>query len=457
MRNDGMMLFVTRFALGLALTMLTASGALAQAEKSLDKCQKAAAKQSAAFVAGRTKALQKCLQKISAEIIKSDAANTAGAAKACAASLRKLVNQDAPGKTVAEKAKGKMRKACDPAVVPGLKHTTNQVLSLTPAGVAEGLEAEGIESYCQAFGGDSAFGSVEEWVDCQIAGGTCESNQNIATQYPRAIEWLTDVKPHILALGAVQKYTDAAAAVDQILLALDANSDMTLDINCGPGDGLCGNGTMDAGEECDGVNLDGETCVTQGFPEGGTLACKGNCGFNYQGCTSGSFSKTGQTTVYTAGDDGDIQAGPPFAFTDNGDGTITDDNTGFMWEKFSDDSGINDQDTGYTWSAAFGKIAALNTMPCFAGYCDWRLPNIRELQSILDLGRSSPAIDPVFNNGCTLGCTVLTCSCTQPKPMWSSTTYVASTGQAWFINFQTGRLDPNPKTISQQVRAVRGP
>lgn len=43
--------------------------------------------------------------------------------------------------------------------------------------------------------------------------------------------------------------------------------------------------------------------------------------------------KTGQTMSYGAGDDGDVQAGLPPAYTDNGDGTITDRNTGLMWEK----------------------------------------------------------------------------------------------------------------------------
>ncbi len=54
--------------------------------------------------------------------------------------------------------------------------------------------------------------------------------------------------------------------------------------NGGP---VCGNGVIETGEVCDGSNLGGETCVSQGF-SGGTLACNGSCtGFDTSGCTSG--------------------------------------------------------------------------------------------------------------------------------------------------------------------------
>lgn len=78
-------------------------------------------------------------------------------------------------------------------------------------------------------------------------------------------------------------------------------------------------------------------------------------------------------------------------FVDNGDGTIMDQATGLMWVQ--DDSGY-----GMFWEDALGFAETLS----FAGYGDWRLPNAKELQSILDYTRSpdttsSAAIDPVFN------------------------------------------------------------
>lgn len=80
-------------------------------------------------------------------------------------------------------------------------------------------------------------------------------------------------------------------------------------------------------------------------------------------------------------------------FTDNGNGTITDRATGLMWMK--DDNGA-----GVTWEAALRYAHSSS----HAGYRDWRLPNAKELQSIVDYSRSpatthSAAIDPMF--GCT--------------------------------------------------------
>jgi hypothetical protein len=70
-----------------------------------------------------------------------------------------------------------------------------------------------------------------------------------------------------------------------------------------------------------------------------------------------------------------------------------------MWEKLSDDGSVHDQDTTYEWSppsSVFDKANDLNTM-AFAGYTDWRLPNINELQSIVDYGAASPAVNPIFD------------------------------------------------------------
>lgn len=449
-----------RLSLVTALSLLLAVPTWAQAPKSLDKCQKAAAKLSAGFLAARNKAIQKCLQKISGELIKGNEPNVSGAAKTCAASFRKLVNSDAPAKQLADKAKGKIRKACDPSVNAKLTHTTDQVLSLTPIGVSEGIEAKRVEGYCFSFGGDSSFDSVEEWVDCQLAGGTCESNQNISVQYPRALEWLAAVKTQIQGLGMAQKYLDAVAAIDAMRLALDSDSNMTLDINCGPGDSLCGNGSIDANEQCDGVNLNSQTCVSVGFPDGGTLACQGNCGFNYQGCVSGTFSQTGQATPFPDldNDDGEVKAGPPFSYVDNGDGTITDQNSGFMWEKLSDDASIHKGTTSYTWANGFAKITTLNTMPCFAGHCDWRMPNRHELASILHMGKHNPSTHDVFNSGCVPNCTVTTCSCTPSIGFWTSTTRNSGGGtNAWFFVFDDGSSSVSSKSSTLAVRAVRGP
>lgn len=105
------------------------------------------------------------------------------------------------------------------------------------------------------------------------------------------------------------------------------------------------------------------------------------------------------------------------SFSDNGDETISDAATGLMWTK--DDSG-----EGMIWQDAL-SYAENNE---FAGYSDWRLPNAKELQSILDYSRSpqstsSAAIDPMFN------CTQISNEAEEADYpfFWSSTTHASWT------------------------------
>jgi len=80
-------------------------------------------------------------------------------------------------------------------------------------------------------------------------------------------------------------------------------------------------------------------------------------------------------------------------FHDNHDGTISDQATGLMWEKTDSGKGMN-------WQKALTWVAQKNS-ESYLGYKDWRLPNAKELQSIVDYNRSpqttaSPALSPMF-------------------------------------------------------------
>jgi hypothetical protein len=185
---------------------------------------------------------------------------------------------------------------------------------------------------------------------------------------------------------------------------------------------------------------------------------------------------TGQTTTYstdkndgipgvvTLPDDGTIQAGAALSYVDHGDGTISDLTTGLMWEKKSDDGGLHDRHNYYYWSGIGAQetvwdwLDDMNTEggTGFAGYTDWRIPSIRELQSIVDFERSAPCVRPVFNTDCLLNCTVTTCSCTRPFFYWSSTTYLGSPVFAWGVNFSDGAVSTDYKYNHHQARAVRG-
>ena len=69
-------------------------------------------------------------------------------------------------------------------------------------------------------------------------------------------------------------------------------------------------------------------------------------------------------------------------------------------------------------------LATLNAGAGFAGHTDWRIPNLNELESIVNYQKPyPPAVDAAFNTGCAASCTGATCSCTASDDYWSSTTY----------------------------------
>ncbi len=111
-------------------------------------------------------------------------------------------------------------------------------------------------------------------------------------------------------------------------------------------------------------------------------------------------------------------------FQDNGDGTVTDQATGLMWQQADDGITRN-------WEDALSCAENLN----LAGYDDWRLPDAHELQSIVDYQRSmqysgSPAIDPVFH------CTQITDEGGDANYgfYWTGTTHEAA------VPFETGQF-----------------
>ena len=141
-------------------------------------------------------------------------------------------------------------------------------------------------------------------------------------------------------------------------------------------------------------------------------------------------------------------------FVDNGDGTVTDTQTGLMWEKKDDGFGLHDKDNTYTWANAMSEfISEVNgysvdgtAQTGLGGHSDWRLPTSAELQGILldpyPCG-TSPCIDPAFGPTVASG-------------YWSSSTYPNPATTAWFVYFGDGEESVTDKTNGNYVRAVRG-
>ena len=122
----------------------------------------------------------------------------------------------------------------------------------------------------------------------------------------------------------------------------------------------------------------------------------------------------------------------PNHFTDNGDGTITDHLTNLSWQKTPSSIAL-------TWEQAL--INAENFS--LAGFDDWRLPNIKELQSINDETKTGPSVSSLF--GITAG-----------QKYWSSTTLPNQTTKAWYWQTQFGITTYDVKTASNLAIFVRG-
>lgn len=137
--------------------------------------------------------------------------------------------------------------------------------------------------------------------------------------------------------------------------------------------------------------------------------------------------------------------------------TVTDSCTNLEWQRYghaSDDgytvpaaAGDCDLYSGtysssyctYTWQNALKYCSGLS----LDGHSDWRLPNAKELQSIVKYSAYSPAIDTtIFTN-------------TKSDYYWSSTTYANSSSYAWSARFLNGTIYSNDKTVSYYVRCVR--
>ena len=185
------------------------------------------------------------------------------------------------------------------------------------------------------------------------------------------------------------------------------------------------------------------------------------------GPTKGRPLKTGQGTTYGAA--GDTTAGLSRMYNDLGNGVIKDQRTGLFWEKKSDDGSIHDWDNAYSWStgspwnfdgtAATVFLATLNTVPCFAGFCDWRLPTIDELSGRSDGGIATGGIVDLTVPGCTGGGSPRINAIFGPTRCsyyWSSAETISSgPNVAWSVDFYNGNVVIYGKTYDIFVRAVR--
>ncbi|MCP4290378.1 MAG: DUF1566 domain-containing protein [bacterium] len=163
------------------------------------------------------------------------------------------------------------------------------------------------------------------------------------------------------------------------------------------------------------------------------------------GSTTVPVAKTGQTKSYAKGDDGYYQAGvgldPSVRFTDNNDGTATDNQTGLVWMKNA--NSFNQ----LTWYDALNSCNTLKSgvYGLSDGYVegDWRLPNRFELESLLFLGTGDtlPPGHPFSNlpNGYH----------------WTSTVCFYNTNTSWYVTFGNGYTGNDIQQTTWYVWPVR--
>jgi hypothetical protein len=149
--------------------------------------------------------------------------------------------------------------------------------------------------------------------------------------------------------------------------------------------------------------------------------------------------QTGQKTSYRTGDDGDFEKGatwPVPRFFDNGDGTVRDNLTGLEWLKDANCVGTEYPSFSYydnvTWQQGIDFIKGINNGTyenCSGGYRDWRLPNRKELLSLIDYSNEDIAL-PVFNPFTNV----------QSIFYWSSTSIPYYADSAWVVDMLDGSM-----------------
>jgi len=130
---------------------------------------------------------------------------------------------------------------------------------------------------------------------------------------------------------------------------------------------------------------------------------------------------------------------------DAAQGTVLDTKTGLMWKRCAEGQSGTDCSTGtvatYTWGQALSRAAG----SAYAGYTDWRLPNIKELRSLVEEKCYHPAINlTVFPNATFL------------NKHWSSSSNASYSDLAWFVHFNSGNSYNDYRDYRSAVRLVRG-
>lgn len=141
---------------------------------------------------------------------------------------------------------------------------------------------------------------------------------------------------------------------------------------------------------------------------------------------------------------------PDSRYQMNANGTVVDLQTGLMWMRCAmgqtwdvQQSTCSGEATAYSWQNALQAVQTLDQGSGFAGFSDWRLPNVRELASLARFHCTDPAINlKAFPQ-------------TPSGSFWTSTPVAASYGTEWIVNFKNGQATYNFYSNTYSIRLVR--
>jgi len=180
--------------------------------------------------------------------------------------------------------------------------------AVDPGEACDGADLGGETCQSQGFGGGGVLACLDDCsgfdtAGCMAGGGEdcCAAHMSTGCQDPECEAAICGADPFCCE----SQWDDICAN------AADANPACAGAGGTCPGGGgaVCGNGAVEAPEVCDGANLNGQTCVTQGFAGGGVLACAAGCGsFNTAGCMMGGGADCCAAHMGTGCQDAECQA-----------------------------------------------------------------------------------------------------------------------------------------------------
>ena len=280
---------------------------------------------------------------------------------------------------------------------------------------------------------------------------------------------LTVGDQYSLKMGAIMRYVNCIVVLCVLFLLIPiAALAGSLDDPGAPT--TAGGGAMNTLEDIYNIISDGTTNAprsgTCAEPSAGPVSTGHTLTDVYNRAkTSSRAAKTGQTLCYNAsgtvitctgtGQDGDKLKGvtwPNPRFTDNNNGTVTDNLTGLIWLKNGNCFGLRN------WNTALSDCNGLASGSCgltdgsSAG--DWRLPNVKEFLSLIDWAYYNPALSNDAGTAQWTSGDAFTVAAS--GGYWSSTTHVYQKYNGWMVYLGNGDVEYRGKTSSFYVWPVRG-